>query len=253
MIYDNCNFSWNQDATVKFERADVFEDDVFVLANYAAPNDSTHSGHLNLNGFDQRIGTLGVYCVSGFRAAEQWNANMRIGSGPPATLTVRRICRNDAAANLYHGTLAGAVSFRLDSTDETAGRIRFNCPGSDTTGRLEAVRGTIEVLETASFPNLGGLSLSGAGEIRLMTGAVGSDNPDFTVTCAAGTTGHLHLADRVRLSVRAFHDGRRWLKPGTYGAAASQDVGPCARLSGSGTILVREKPGPDPGFLMIIQ
>ena len=255
VIYDNCSFSWNEGATVKFERANVFEDDVFVLANYAAPNSSTRSGHLNLNGFDQRIGTLGVYCVSGFRVAEQWNANMRIGSETPATLTVRKTCRNDVAANLYHGTLAGAVSFRLDSTDATAGRIRFNCPGSDTTGFLEASRGTIEVLETASFPNLGGLVLSGTGEIRLLTSAVGDANPDFSVAFAAPADGaRLCLGDGVQLVAKTVFDGRRWLKPGVYGAAAAGDVRANAHLSGTGTLRVLERGGgPAPGFLLLIR
>ena len=98
------------------------------------------------------------------------------------------------------------------------------------------------MLATATLPNLGALAVSGEGVIIVRTSSVGSANPDFTVDFSgAGPSARLELAEGVVLTARTMHDGRRWLRPGVYGASEDGEVRANARIAGGGRVRVLEK------------
>ena len=201
-IYDSCNYSWNGGAKNVFAMTNVFEDSVFFLCNYAKANSNTNSATLNLNGYDQVIGTLGVYTVVGFNPAIHYNTNMVITSEKPAVLTIRRTCRNDNAANVFHGRITGAASLCLDSNLATPGAIRFCAPGIKTTGKLDIKRGTVKFDATADGARFGSIVF--------------------------GVEGALEIASNTTIYAETAYRGARPMNPG-------------ARTYGEGTLIVESR------------
>ena len=214
VIYNNCNYSWNGESTTTFAMTNVFEDSVFLLCNYAKANDNQKAATLDLNGYDQVVGTLGVYTAAGFNPAAHYNTNMVITSSKPAVLTIRRTCRNDNAANVFHGRLTGAVSLCLDSTLEIAGAIRFCAPGIETTGALELKRGTAKFDETADGAKFGSIIF--------------------------GAEGKLEIASNTTIYAETAYRGTRPMNPG-------------ARTYGAGTLVIKNRPYPLPAMTIYLR
>lgn len=209
---------------------------------------------IDLAGHSQRLGTLGVWASADFDASEVWNENLVITSSVPATLTLYgqlRTADGAACRHVFPGRVMGAASVCIDSREEVMseaynwpdatvpGAIRFNCPGSETTGSLMAVRGTNEVMATATFPNLSGIVVSGSGVVKLSTSAVGTDNAAFSVA-VKDPTARLELSDGVSISCNTFEiPGGQYLVPGFYSENASEGVKACEYIAGSGVVEVR--------------
>lgn len=208
---------------------------------------------IDLGGTDQRLGTLGVWAAS-FDGAKDWNPDLVLKSDTPATLTLLGQLRTAADATSRHvfpGVVSGAASVALDSREEVMaeawnwpdatvpGGIRFSCPGSDTSGTLSSARGTLEVMASASFPNLSSVVVSGTGVVRLAMGEVGYANPFFSVEIR-DETARLELAAGVTLVCNTCAlPGGAALAPGRYSATASDGVSACAVLSGEGVLEVK--------------
>ena len=235
--------------TWRFEADNVFSTNTFAYLSSDKPVADRPIGTVDLDGHDQRLGTLGIYATT-FDPDTTWNTNLVITSAEPATLTIYGYMRDYGAAFVYPGRLSGAASLTLNSLEEimtTAynwsdpaepGSIKFNNPMNDTTGTLTAERGTIEIMPSATFSNLTALVASGTGAIRVGTSEVGVANPDFRLAVKdAGAT--IELADGVELTADAFEiPGGRFLMPGVYSATGAGDTTVEPSLSGDGTVEV---------------
>lgn len=213
---------------------------------------------MDLNGFDQRIGTLCVYS-SGFDANEVWNTNLVLKSESPATLTVCGSFRSDNSMidnvnmkSVFPGRVGGALSVALDSREDVnsgpmfdgAGSVLFNNPLSDTTGSLVANRGTIRVLQSGAFSNLSSVVVSDEGIVQVDTADVGNGNEDFFVSITNATTARLSISSGVTLKANRAYANKHWLAKGRWSSTASDGVQQCAYLSGDGILEVEEYGGP---------
>lgn len=247
------NIRVNAGKNLSFSYANALDENSFVQVGYATNPTAQPSNVIDLGGTDQRVGTLGVW-ASSFDGATDYNPNLVLKSDAPATLTICGQLRTAAETKCQHvfpGLVSGAASVALDSrasvmaeawswTDASApGGIRFNCPNSDTTGVLSSSRGTLEVMATATFPNLSGVVASGTGVVKLSTAAVGNANTAFTVAIK-DTTARLELAEGVTLVCNTCElPGGAFLSPGSYSATATGDAAACAYLSGAGVLEVK--------------
>ena len=157
-----------------FEADNVFSTNTFALLSYATLVASLPVGTVDLNGHDQRIGTLGVY-ASAFDASTTWNTNLVITSASPATLTILGNMRDDGCAQVFPGRLSGAASLKINSLEEVMatawnwsdstvpGAIKFNNPMNDTTGALGAERGTVEIAAALSQAGIENAVISSGG------------------------------------------------------------------------------------------
>ena len=206
------------------------------------------------------MGTLAYYCNpdAGDSGPETvWNENMVIRSADPAALTLRHGAADGGeVVGGYNGVFAGrvneAASIVLDSASETPGQIRFNCPGSTTTGSLAARRRTIEIMPTATFENLGALVASDEGRLVVNTSAVGSSAnetaPYLVMTNVTGAVPPLTVGAGCSLTVETAVVGReRWLPKGVYTAATLPRW-----ISGEGELVVRSFGG-RPGLTVILR
>ena len=238
---------------LSFGYANALDMNCFVQVGYPKGPADLEANVIDLGGTDQRLGTLGVWAGS-FDGTTTWNPNLVLKSDAPATLTVcgqLRTATDEASRHVFPGVVSGAASVALDSRPEVMaeawgwpdanvpGGIRFNCPGSDTSGKLSSARGTLEVMATASFPNLSGVVASGTGVVRLSTAEVGSANANFTVAIRDATA-RLELADGVTLACNTCElPGGAALSPGRYSATGADGTTACAFLSGGGVLEVK--------------
>ena len=238
---------------LSFGYAHALDMNCFVHVGYPNGPADQKANVIDLGGTDQRLGTLGVWAGS-FDGTTTWNPNLVLKSDAPATLTVYgqlRTATEETSRHVFPGVVSGAASVALDSREEVMaeawnwpdanvpGGIRFNCPGSDTSGTLSSARGTLEVMATASFPNLSGVVASGTGVVRLSTAEVGSANANFTVAIRDATA-RLELADGVTLACNTCElPGGAALAPGRYSATGTDGTTACAFLSGGGVLEVK--------------
>ena len=250
---NQANIRVNAGKNLVFGQANALDANCFVQVGYATGPDGQKANVIDLGGTDQRLGTLGVWAGS-FDGATVWNPNLVLKSDAPATLTLHgqlRTATDATSRHVFPGVVSGAVSVALDSREDVMaeawnwldktvpGGIRFNCPGSDTSGTLSSARGTLEVMATASFPNLSSVVVSGTGVVRLATGEVGSANSFFSVEIR-DETARLELAAGVTLVCNTCAlPGGVALAPGRYSAASSEGVAACAVLSGEGVLEVK--------------
>ena len=239
--------------SVVFASENVFDTNCFFQVGYANNPTLGKTNLIDLDGYDQRLGTLSVW-ASSFDGSTVWNENLMITSAAPATLTIYGQLRTDTGATSKHvfpGRVMGEASIALNSLqsvmeeawswpDATVpGGIRFNCPESETYGTLSSARGTLEVMETATFPNLSGIVVSGTGVVKLSTSAVGTDNAAFDIA-VRDSTARLELASGVSISCNFFEiPGGQYLSPGFYSENASEGVNACEYITGSGVVEVR--------------
>lgn len=258
--YNQCNIALTADgdARLLFGATNVLQDTVFLLLGYARPVSDRRKCVVDLNGFDQRIGTLCVYS-SGFDANEVWNTNLVLKSESPATLTVCGSFRSDNSMvdnvnmkSVFPGRVGGALSVALDSREDVnsgpmfdgAGSVLFNNPLSDTTGSLVANRGTIRVLQSGAFSNLSSVVVSDEGIVQVDTADVGNGNEDFFVSITNATTARLSISSGVTLKANRAYANKHWLAKGRWSSTASDGVQQCAYLSGDGILEVEEYGGP---------
>ena len=130
--------------------------------------------------------------------------------------------------------------------------IRFNCPGSDTTGMLAAKNGTIEVMSTASFENVAAIVASDDGVIKVGTSAIGTAREDFLVSVTNAATAKVEIDAGVTLTCDTAFMGGRWLTAGDYSSKASSGVDACSRLAGDGILRVRRFGGKR-GMMLILR
>lgn len=260
-IYNQCNVAIlnNGKKGLTFGAENVLQTNLFLVLNYADLIQDGKRCSVNLGGYDQRIGTLGVYARE-FNAMEVWNTNLVIMSESPATLTIHGSVRCDAAKvdgiavqGVFPGRVCGAASITLDSCDDVdsgpmfanGGKsIRFCSPLSDTTGSLTAKRGTVHVMQTATFSNLTSVAVSGDGVMQIDTPNVGNANDEFLVSVTNATGGRLTISDGVTLKTHHAYMNDRWLGKGLWSSEESDGVRKCAWLSGGGVLEVEEFGGP---------
>ena len=222
---------------------------------------SSKGMQIDLNGFDQRCGTICKYNNDGTT-----EDNSFITSETAAKLTVYGQVEYNGypagkTSRFIALSLRGAASLELNGTNEikTAQgesvwpmmEIR-NCPTkSDTTGGLCVRRGTLTLAETTSWPNLSRLEAHDEGLLVMNTDGVNTNGfvfvasnvVDAAVTIAAGK--HLHAKS-------AYVD--KWLEPGEYGGSAAglDESHTLRQLGGSGTLYVEEWGGPK-GFIFVFR
>lgn len=259
--YNQCNIALRADgdARLLFGTANALPESVFLLMKYAVPvTNQEKRCVVDLNGFDQRIGTLCVYST-GFDAGTVWNTNIVLKSESPATLTVCGSFRSDNSKvdgvnmkSVFPGRVDGALSVALDSREDVSagpmfdgpGSVLFNNPLSDTTGSLTANRGTIRVLQSGAFSNLSSVVVSGEGIAQIDTADVGNGNEDFFVSVTNATTARLSISAGVTLKAKHAYANEHWLAKGRWSSTASEGVRQCAYLSGDGILEVEEFGGP---------
>ncbi|MBQ6915436.1 MAG: hypothetical protein IJQ65_06925 [Kiritimatiellae bacterium] len=238
--------------TLRFGYPNTLDTNCFVQVGYADNPSVGKTNLIDLAGYDQRLGTLGVW-ASGFDPSQVWNENLMITSAAPATLTVYGQLRTSTGDSLhvFPGRVMGETSIALNSLqsvmeeawswpDATVpGGIRFNCPGSETSGYLSSARGTLEVMETATFPNLSGIVVSGTGVVKLSTSEVGTENSQFCIA-VKDAAARLELVSGVSVACNTFEiPGGQYLAPGFYSENASEGVKACAYITGAGIVEVR--------------
>ena len=258
----------SQSSGLVFCTNDVFSSDMFLLYGYTSDVTEQKLGIFNMNGFSQRLGTLGLYANSDFNPMSVWNTNLCIKSETPATLTVYGTFRCDRAKvngsvvqGVFPGCVSGAASVTLDSRSECfndkkvswPGVARFNNPLSDTTGSLAVNCGTLHVMPTAAFSNLSSVVVSGSGLMKVETADVGNANEDFFVCVSnAESSARLEIVDGVTLKARTSCMNGVWLDAGLYSSAASEGVKACKWLAGDGILDVAEYGGPK-GMILIFR
>lgn len=245
--------------TLSFGCADALDEHAFVQFGYAEGVAAQNDNVLDLGGYDNRVGTLAVW-ASTFDPATMWNPNLAITSAAPAVLTIRGNMRCDGADHVFPGLVRGAAGVKLDSSvdvmqyawnwpDKSApGKIKFNAPGSDTTGTLAVNRGTMEIMPTATFSNLSEVVVSGEGVMNINSPDVATANNDFIVRIKDDTA-TLFLADGVDLVAYTAEipDGEYFL-PGTYSGTEKEGVTYTPYLKGEGTLTVRNYGKPWSGW-----
>lgn len=261
-VWKNANIVVNSNAKngLRFGAANVLPDHTYVTLNYADGLTNVKPSTIGLDGFDQRLGTLAYYSNAGTGDNDPgsvWNTNMVIESSSPATLTLCHGMGDGYEINYHYrgifaGRVNGAASIVLDSASETPGKIRFNCPGSTTSGSLTARRGTVEIMPTATFTNLTGLVASGDGKLIVNTSAVGQADretaPYLVLTNVTAGSLPLTIGAGCSLTVEtAVVGGGRWLKEGVYTAARLPRY-----LDGAGELVVKAFGG-KPGLLLIVR
>jgi len=272
-IKDQTNLGiWPASTGIKFEADDVLGEYASLLVNWDYNLYDSKKRHVNLNGHNQTIGTLGVHSENWF----YWNdptknhfaTNTIIKSDTPATLTLAGYCRNSILYPeknyVYPGRLNGALSFVLDSRadvmataydslTDNCGIIRFTSALSTTTGTLASKRGLIDIRSQAAFSNLTELAVMGEGQIHARTAAIGVANEDFRVALTNVTTGKLEIDAGLVLEANTAVVGNgRWLSPGDYSSVASAGVTACPQLAGAGILRVRNYGGKK-GFVFILR
>ena len=235
--------------SLAFGFPDALDEDAFLQVGYAQGVAAQKSNVIDLGGFDQRLGTLSVWATE-FDAGTLWNTNLVLTSASPAKLTICGQLRDDGCAHVFPGRVRGAAGVKLDSKDEVMadawnwragdpGAIKFNCPGSDTTGCLEVNRGTMEILPTATFSNLSSVVVSGEGVMKVGTCAVGNAAPGFTVAIK-DSTATLELADGLsNVCYTCEIPGGEFLRAGVYSGTAQEGATYCEYLSGAGKLEVK--------------
>ena len=279
-VKDQVNLGlWPNSTGFKFEVDNALDEYAAILVNWDYNLYNAYKRHVNLNGHSQTIGTLSVHSENWF----YWNdptkghfaTNTIIWSDTPATLTLAGYCRNNMLYPeknyVYPGQLNGELSFVLDSRTnvmataydelpDNCGIIRFTSALSTTCGGITAKRGLIDIRSQAAFSNLTALAVTGEGQIRVRTAAIGVANPDFHVavtnvnvtTVTDPKAGTLEIDEGLVLEANTAQMGERWLGAGDYAAEASDGVRPCKYLSGAGILRVRTYGGPK-GLMIIIQ
>lgn len=232
-----------------FQYENALDGDAFLQVGYAQGVAAQKANLIDLGGLNQQVGTLSVW-ASTFDETAMWNTNLVLTSDKPAKLTIYGQLRDDGAMHVFPGRVRGAAGVRLDSKDEvmadawnwTAGKpgaIKFNCPGSDTTGALEVNRGTMDILSTATFSNLSSVVVSGTGVMNIRTSDVGNDNENFTVAIK-DETATLDLAEGVsNVCYSCEIPNGRFLRPGVYSGTEQEGAILCEYLSGTGKLEVR--------------
>lgn len=261
VVYNQCNVAVRNSGAkgLTFGAENVFQTNLFLLLGYAEPVEDQKRCTVDLNGFNQRIGTLCVYTKE-FDAKTVWNTNLVLKSEAPATLTIYGSCRCDRsmidgadAKSVFPGRVSGALSVTLDSRDEVNpgpmfspgdGAIRFSNPFNDTVGSLAVMRGTVQVMESGAFTNLANVTVSGEGVAQIDTPDVGNGNEDFFVSVTNATTARLSIAAGVTLKAKRAYANEHWLAKGRWSSTASDGVRQCAWLSGGGILEVEEYGGP---------
>lgn len=118
-------------------------------------------GTLNLNGFDQTIGTLQT--AAGTESVADRIKVIRSPEGKSAQLTV-------TYGGAYDGIFSGAVSVLLDSAQEKS--LTLSGTESDTTGSLAVRKGTLMLTETVAFPRLSSVEVTGEGVLSMGTTSI---------------------------------------------------------------------------------
>ena len=242
----------------------------FLSANLLSPATALQNGmgnnkygmRIDLNGFDQRCGTIYKQANSG-----QTEENSYITSpvGSPATLTVYGQLEwygNQQAGNsrFMAFSLRGAASLDFNGTNvikTSSGQVVWpmmeirSCPTkSDTTGGLSVRRGTLTLAEDTYWPNLSRLEARDEGLLVMNTDGVNTNG--FVFVASNVVVGAVTIAAGKTLHAKTAYVGK-WLEPGEYGgvAAGLDAEHTLSQLGGEGTLTVAEWGGPK-GIIFIM-
>lgn len=188
-------------------------------------------GRYDLNGFDQRCGTVDTAPTKAEGLERTW-----FTSAAPATLTVA----DQAADQTFHGNLKGA--FSLDYASSRARRLVLCGTENDTTGRIAVRSGAVAAETNAVFAALSGIDLSGTGRFvvrvaRRADGAV-ARYPRFAtegLSLTVADEGVLEVPEGHVFEVNAAVVDGTPLPVGTYTGASDALAG---HLAGGGTVVV---------------
>ena len=257
-IFNQCNLSMGEGGSkgLVFGCTNALSDETFLLLGYAKNVTALPKNIVDLNGFDQHVGILGLY-TGGFNSTTDWNTNLVITSKAPATLTVLEAYRCDANdgtdynCSVFPGLVRGAASIVLSEKEMInatlwSKRMRFNAPGSDTTGSLTAKGGYVEIMPTATFSNLTALAASKTGVVKVKTPDVGNATNLF-VSVTDATTAKIEIAEDVTLVADTALMGERWLDEGDYTKADLPKY-----IAGEGTLHVNRYGGPR-GLMILLR
>ena len=222
---------------------------------------------IDLGGYDQRLGTLSVWSNAAFDPNAVWNENMVIRSAKPASLTLHGRLRthNESAtsAGVFPGRILGATSIIIDSQSDVmqyaygvsdptlAGQIRFNCPGSDTTGSLIAKRGTIEIMPTATFSNVTEIVACDEGKIIINSPYVATSVTNLLFSITNAVSAKVEIGEGVTINADVAYIDGRWFSPGSYSSTSTNGIYACTRLLGKGILKVNRYGGSNFGFAVI--
>lgn len=240
----------------------AFDADIAICGRYFYSCSTAGGEVIDLCGFNQRVGTLSQ-CTTGWtNKPYDCDPTSTIRSDTPATLTILDTFSNsesDSAKNVYLSTVTGQASLELNSTNtpSAAGAIKFNCPGSTTTGGLLCRRGTMTLMSSCTFPNLTKLEATGEGNVVVQTSNVANEGKSLSVVVSNLTdTVALTLSEGVTLGAKTAYVGTKWLQPGTYGSADAVAAAGKGRalqeLSGLGLMTV-EKFGGKKGLVLVFR
>ena len=183
---------------------------------------------------------------------------LRSVTGSPAATQTIGDGSSKSFGNFFYGRVLGEVSVVLDSKSTTAGKITFGGNDSSTAGGMRAVRGTILIAPSATFPNLTALDVTGEGKCEVYTSALGTVRTGpknllpLTVSVTNAVAGALYIDTGVTIAADTAIVGAEWLSPGlTYGSTASAADVKLAALSGTGLLTVERYGGPKGMILML--
>ena len=256
---NQCNVRVGSSIPLYFRAENVFDTNCFLQVGYANGVDGGKANKIDLGGYDQQLGTLGVWSNT-FDPTTVWNTNLVITSASPAKLTIYGRFRTDegtATTGVYPGLVNGAASIELNSLKEvmqyawgvadanTPGKIRFNCPGSDTTGSLSVKRGLMEIMPTATFSNLNSIVVSGEGVMKVGISELAVANEHFTVAIKDSTATLELVEGTSNVCYTCEIPGGQYLDAGVYSGTAQEGATYCEYLSGKGVLEVKFTPWVD--------
>ena len=192
----NCNSWASGEAIFRISADNPFTGE--PAYNVAAKNDLYGKKLFDLGGHDVTLSSLSADLGA---TTATWEPE--VASATPATLTV-----HNTADCVYCGKFTGAASLKLNGSGK---KLTVAKKASTTTGSLVVQAGTLEVTDSASFANVGGIEVADGATLTLSESA-GEVATDFLTV---GSTARLNLGGR-KLTVKCLTLGGALQKKGSY-------------------------------------
>ena len=223
-------FRLRGDTTIGFDLKNALTqyDAAFVFGT-----SSTWGGCLDLNGYDQTIGSISMFPAT---AGGKYLTTTCLKSATPATLTITQgTVESDKAEALLWAPINGALSLKLDAAADGVLAMKNvdGCP-STTTGAVVSASGTIKLEDGTAFTRLGRLVKTGSGNIEVGNVSLG----DYVELTLEGD-GKVKLNNDFTVKRAKVWDAEKsdyaYLDPKTYSASDLP-----GHLSGTGRLVVRK-------------
>lgn len=140
---------------------------------------------------------------------------------------------------VFSGTFYGGAGLSWEPVDANYVYVYSNAV-SATTGRLDVVKGTVKLVQGASFTALGGLSVASDAVFEVESGS--GEGLAANALNLGSSSAKLKLPEGVTLAAYSASLAGNALSPGIYTGAEGEEGTPVAWIEGAGTVSVETGP-----------